>query len=80
MEGVGKTGLFDEVTVRKYPWEAEYDAASYVRLLSTYSGHLGRVSKPSAVGIVLARNRPYSANIAPSGLPTGLCRAPKRRF
>ena len=38
--GVGKTGLFDEVTVRKYPWEAEYDAASYVRLLSTYSGHL----------------------------------------
>jgi len=41
---------------------------------------LGRVSKPSAVGIVLATNRPYSANIAPSGLLTGLCRAPKRRF
>ena len=40
VEDVDKTGLFDEVTVRKYPWEVEYDAASYVRLLSTYSGHI----------------------------------------
>jgi hypothetical protein len=28
------------VTVRKYRWDAEYDAASYIRLLSTYSGHI----------------------------------------
>lgn len=26
--------------VRKYPWEAECDAAVYIRLLNTYSGHI----------------------------------------
>ena len=40
MEGISETGLFDEVTVRKYRWDAEYDAASYIRLLSTYSGRI----------------------------------------
>jgi SAM-dependent methyltransferase len=37
---IDETGLFGEVTVRKYRWDAEYDAASYIRLLSTYSGHI----------------------------------------
>ena len=40
VEGIGETGLFDGVTVRKYRWDAEYDSASYIRLLSTYSGHI----------------------------------------
>jgi hypothetical protein len=40
VEGVSETGLFDEVTVRKYRWDAEYDSISYIRLLSTYSGHI----------------------------------------
>jgi SAM-dependent methyltransferase len=40
VEVVSETGLFDEVTVRKYRWDAEYDTDSYIRLLSTYSGHI----------------------------------------
>ncbi|MBA2346372.1 MAG: class I SAM-dependent methyltransferase [Rubrobacter sp.] len=40
MDGIDETGLFGEVMVRKYPWEAEYDAAGYIRLLNTYSGHI----------------------------------------
>jgi SAM-dependent methyltransferase len=40
VEGIGETGLFEEVTVRKYRWDAEYDSAGYIRLLSTYSGHI----------------------------------------
>jgi hypothetical protein len=40
VEDISETGLFDEVTVRKYRWDAEYDTASYIRLLSTYSGHI----------------------------------------
>ncbi len=40
VEGISETGFFDEVTVRKYRWDAEYDADSYIRLLSTYSGHI----------------------------------------
>lgn len=33
-------GLFGLVVVRRYAWDVEYDAASYLRLLSTYSGHI----------------------------------------
>jgi len=33
------TGLFGGVITRKYRWDASYDAAGYVRVLSTYSGH-----------------------------------------
>lgn len=36
---IEKTGLFGEVTIRRYRWELEYDAASYVRLLDTLSAH-----------------------------------------
>ncbi len=35
-----ETGLFVGATVRKYPWEQEYDAAGYIRLLRIYSGHI----------------------------------------
>jgi len=31
--------LFDAPVERRYPWSAEHDAQSYVRLLHTYSGH-----------------------------------------
>jgi SAM-dependent methyltransferase len=31
------SGLFGPVTVRRYPWSAEYTAERYARLLSTYS-------------------------------------------
>lgn len=37
-----RTGLFREITVRRYPWETSYDAESYIRLLSTYSDHLAQ--------------------------------------
>lgn len=39
-EGIEDSGLFGALTVRKYPWEMEYDAAGYIRLLSTYSDHI----------------------------------------
>ena len=35
-----RTGFFDGLTTRKYSWEAVYDTAGYLRLLSTYSGHI----------------------------------------
>jgi hypothetical protein len=28
------------VALRRYVWDIEYDAESYLRLLSTYSGHI----------------------------------------
>lgn len=34
------SGLFSPVEVRRYVWEIEYDAASYIRVLNTYSGHI----------------------------------------
>jgi SAM-dependent methyltransferase len=36
---IAASGLFGPVETRRYFWEAEYDAAAYVRLLSTYSDH-----------------------------------------
>jgi SAM-dependent methyltransferase len=33
------TGLYGPVTVRRYPFDVDYDAASYIRLLNTYSDH-----------------------------------------
>ncbi len=39
-DGIHETSFFGAVTVRKYPWEAEYDATGYTRLLSTYSNHI----------------------------------------
>jgi hypothetical protein len=35
-----KSGCFDDVVRRHYPWRAEYDAATYATLLSTYSDHI----------------------------------------
>ena len=37
---IEETGLFEEMKVRKYRWDAEYDALGYTRLLSTYSDHV----------------------------------------
>jgi hypothetical protein len=34
------TGLFDDVQVRHYDWEVQYDAESYLELLDTFSGHI----------------------------------------
>jgi SAM-dependent methyltransferase len=36
---MNRTGLFEKMIVRRYPWAAQYDAACYVKLLSTYSDH-----------------------------------------
>ncbi|GHO99273.1 methyltransferase type 11 [Reticulibacter mediterranei] len=36
---IEQTGLFSKVTVRRYRWDVTYDAASYLRLLDTYSNH-----------------------------------------
>jgi hypothetical protein len=34
------SGLFDHVTLRQFDWEIGYDAAGYIRLLDTFSGHI----------------------------------------
>lgn len=36
---IEQTGLFGDVAVRRYHWDVTYDAASYLRLLDTYSNH-----------------------------------------
>ena len=39
-EGIEASGLFAGVVRRDYRWEQAYDAEGYVRVLSTYSGHI----------------------------------------
>lgn len=34
------TGLFHQLVVRQYPWQQQYTADQYIRLISTYSHHL----------------------------------------
>ncbi len=34
------SGLFDDVQVRRYVWEATYSADEYIALLDTFSGHI----------------------------------------
>jgi hypothetical protein len=34
------SGLFEDVTVRHFDWEARYTAEEYIRLLNTFSGHI----------------------------------------
>lgn len=34
------TGLFRQLVVRQYPWQQQYTADQYIRLISTYSHHL----------------------------------------
>lgn len=36
---IDKTGLYESVQVRRYPWERDYDTQTYLRLLNTYSDH-----------------------------------------
>ena len=36
---IAATGFFAEPVVRRYLWEAEYDAAAYLALLDTYSDY-----------------------------------------
>jgi hypothetical protein len=36
---IDATGLFGEVAIRRYQWDLEYDAASYIDVLNTYSNH-----------------------------------------
>lgn len=37
---IQQTNLFAEVVYRSYRWDAEYDTATYLNLLNTYSGHI----------------------------------------
>jgi trans-aconitate methyltransferase len=37
---VEASGLFEDVVTRQYDWEITYDAASYIDLLNTFSGHI----------------------------------------
>lgn len=39
-EEVEASGLFDVVAVEHFDWTVDYDADSYIRLLSTFSGHI----------------------------------------
>jgi SAM-dependent methyltransferase len=34
------SGLFEEIQVRRYVWEAHYTAEEYIDLLNTFSGHI----------------------------------------
>ena len=36
---INKTGLFEEVKVKRYPWSRVYSTNQYLKLLNTYSGH-----------------------------------------
>jgi SAM-dependent methyltransferase len=38
-ERLVQSGLFGPACVRRYPWEQAYDAAGYIAVLNTYSGH-----------------------------------------
>ena len=40
IDEIAASGRFSEVTMRSYPWSAEYTADEYIRLLETYSDHL----------------------------------------
>ena len=37
---IAATGLFTDVTIRRFDWEIAYTADSYLRLLDTFSGHI----------------------------------------
>ncbi|HEX5403115.1 MAG TPA: class I SAM-dependent methyltransferase [Pseudonocardiaceae bacterium] len=39
-EDIEASGLFEPVSVRHFDWEVTYDAAGYIRLLDTFSGHI----------------------------------------
>jgi SAM-dependent methyltransferase len=39
-EEIERSGLFDDIVVRHFDWEVEYDADGYLRLLDTFSGHI----------------------------------------
>jgi SAM-dependent methyltransferase len=39
-EAIEDSGLFDEVLVRHFDWDADYDAQGYLDLLDTFSGHI----------------------------------------
>jgi SAM-dependent methyltransferase len=36
---INKTGLFEEVLIKRYHWTKEYTADQYIKLLNTYSNH-----------------------------------------
>lgn len=40
LANIANSGLFEPAAVRRYPWTIRYDAATYLALLDTYSGHL----------------------------------------
>jgi SAM-dependent methyltransferase len=37
---IEESGLFTEITVRRFGWQVSYDAGGYIRLLETFSGHI----------------------------------------
>jgi hypothetical protein len=39
------SGLFDVVAVEHFDWTVDYDADAYIRLLSTFSGHIAASSE-----------------------------------
>ncbi len=43
------TGLFGPVKVRRYVWDKDYDAAGYIRLLSTFSDNLALPAETRAM-------------------------------
>jgi SAM-dependent methyltransferase len=39
VDDIDASGLFGQVTVKRYPWSQEYTADQYIKLLNTYSDH-----------------------------------------
>ncbi len=42
-EALERSGRFERLEVRRFEWEVTYSTAEYLRLLSTYSGHIALV-------------------------------------
>jgi len=39
VQDINKTGVFEKVLVKQYPWSKAFDKAQYLQLLNTFSGH-----------------------------------------
>jgi SAM-dependent methyltransferase len=68
-EEIEASGLFDMVAVEHLDWTVDYDAEGYIRLLSTFSGHIAMARD--------RRERFFHRDPAPPGTPTRRARTPR---
>jgi SAM-dependent methyltransferase len=60
---IERTGLFDDVQVRRHLWATRYTAAQYVALLDTFSGHLAMAPEKRAHLYAEVRSRIGSGTV-----------------